>query len=206
MTYCSTFPRSALRIAVTLIELMIVLAIIGVLIQLLLPAIQASREASRRAACQSNLRQVGVAIQNYESAHRALPTGGYTEYRGTWMIAVLPYVEEAEAARDFFRDQVQDDSYKTERYDADVNLPVTSAFYSIFLCPSDEKKRNVFPQPDTGQFHGEVSKHSYVVNFGNTAIDKGPKKGGVKTNTVVAVPEYQGVHFGVGTIRRGDLG
>ncbi len=66
----------------TLVELLVVITIIGILVVLLLPAIQAAREAARRAQCQSNQKQISLAILNYASAHAdELPPGGITNGR-----------------------------------------------------------------------------------------------------------------------------
>src|SRR5579883_117908 len=91
---------SGRRRGFTLIELLVVIAIIGVLVSLLLPAVQKVREAANRASCQNNLKQLGLALQNYHTSNQCFPPGqthikfpsgqvvGYS-----WITQILPYVE-----------------------------------------------------------------------------------------------------------------
>ena len=83
------------RIGFTLVELLVVIAIIGVLVALLLPAVQAAREAARMAQCKNNLKQIGVALQNYHSAYARFPMGGQMNERMSWWYFILPYHEES---------------------------------------------------------------------------------------------------------------
>jgi prepilin-type N-terminal cleavage/methylation domain-containing protein len=79
----------------TLIELLVVIAIIAVLIALLLPAVQQAREAARRSQCNNNMKQLGLALHNYNDAFQAFPIGSAYQYQSAWFVSVLPYVDQA---------------------------------------------------------------------------------------------------------------
>ncbi len=125
------------RNAFTLIELLVVIAIVGLLVALLLPAIQAAREAARRSQCGNHLRQIGVALQTYESAYRSLPSGYISQFTsdGTdtgpgwgWAALLLNNVEENSLSGSI--------RFKLAIEDAANQQPRTMT-PAIYLCPSD---------------------------------------------------------------------
>ena len=129
--------RNQHRRAFTLVELLVVIAIIGILIALLLPAIQAAREAARRSSCLNNLAQIGIALQNYQSAQESLPPGVTNPdgpihsvpegFHMGWLVQLLPYIEE-------------NVTYKHVDFSVGVydkkNAPVRRIGIAVFQCPS----------------------------------------------------------------------
>jgi prepilin-type N-terminal cleavage/methylation domain-containing protein len=144
----------------TLVELLVVIAIIGILVGLLLPAVQAAREAARRMSCSNNIRQIGLAIHNMESATRKLPpasvqlTGSLTSVntelqpylkagttglngadyaRGCYLGAILPYLE-AQNVLNLGNGYNQ----RLDWYHPD-NRPAAGSPISIYTCPSNPR-------------------------------------------------------------------
>lgn len=151
--------------AFTLVELLVVIAIIGVLVGLLLPAVQAAREAARRMQCQNNLKQLGLAMHNYESTYKAFP-GGVGPYGccwGTWQVSILPFMEQSNLAVLY---QNHGGADWGPRYGAAVNRPVAGARIPTLTCPSDTPNA---PIGASATLAG-ITSHNYGVNYGNTSF------------------------------------
>ncbi len=130
--------QSDLRTAFTLVELLVVIAIIGILVGLLLPAVQAAREAARRSQCGNNMVQFGIALHNYEMAHRKLPPGTVDAkgpivhlpvgFHHNWIVQILPMLDERVA-------------YGSVRHSrsiyASANASVRMYSFGTLHCPSD---------------------------------------------------------------------
>ncbi|TWT92864.1 Type II secretion system protein G precursor [Botrimarina colliarenosi] len=143
--------RSPNRGAFTLVELLVVIAIIGILIALLLPAVQAAREAARRTQCKSNLKNIGLALQNHHDTHGAFPAGGWgyrwlpepdggygRDQPGSWLYGILAFMEEG-SIRDIGAGTA---ASSPARDQAMARLLVASV--SVMNCPS---RRPAEPYP-----------------------------------------------------------
>ncbi len=133
--------RSTLRPSqgFTLVELLVVIAIIAMLVTLLLPAVQAAREAARRAACMNNLRQLGIALHNHESAQGRFPANDNDIARGlrdfaSHLVNLAPFIEEAglHGAIDF-------DSDTRPGYQIIGGIPLKQHVVATLQCPSDDR-------------------------------------------------------------------
>jgi prepilin-type N-terminal cleavage/methylation domain-containing protein/prepilin-type processing-associated H-X9-DG protein len=134
----------------TLIELLVVIAIIGVLVALLLPAVQAAREAARRSQCVNNLKQIGLAIHNYESTNSCVPPTGSTVNPQKYGMKprLLPYMEQMPTYNAINWMVTPFSHNVSATYPGDwtdgvtMNATVGAMKLNIFLCPSDMNPAN----------------------------------------------------------------
>ena len=122
------------RAGFTLIELLVVIAIIAVLIALLLPAVQQAREAARRTQCKNNLKQLGLAVHNFEQTFSHLPSSLRPPTPGTIRMALLtgllPYIDQA---------TIYNQYNQTINWSTGINVALSRTKISAFVCPSDPR-------------------------------------------------------------------
>lgn len=141
---CGPVGRPGNRAAgFTLIELLVVIAIIAILIGLLLPAVQKVREAAARLQCSNNLKQLGLAMHNYESTNSAFPLGqelmpGGQQTRRTFLIELLPYMEQNALYSQW------DFNNPSTNTSNDPQTARSATVIRSFLCPSDTIEPNPF--------------------------------------------------------------
>ena len=153
--------RATTRAAFTLVELLVVIAIIGILVGLMLPAVQNAREAARRMSCQNNIKQVVLAVHNYESATKELPAAwtkpALSGDGWSAQARILPFIEAISLADaiDFAAGYGQ----ATIKVDG-VDIPIASYRVPTYLCPSEVN--------DVQRFGTNGPEH-YPLNYGYNA-------------------------------------
>ena len=150
------------RVGFTLVELLVVIAVIGILVALLLPAVQAAREAARSIQCRNNLKQLGLAVLNYEGTHTVLPASVIvdtsvtaTGNNGSWGVhgRILDFIEQGSLA-----DAVD----ITQPWD--FQAAIHRLKIATYTCPSDA---NVTQIRDPGKGRPHLVPTSYGFNMGS---------------------------------------
>jgi prepilin-type N-terminal cleavage/methylation domain-containing protein/prepilin-type processing-associated H-X9-DG protein len=188
--------------AFTLIELLVVIAIIAVLIALLLPAVQAAREAARRTQCVNNLKQLGLAIQNYHDTNVALPPTGSTTVASapqnfSLKARILPFLEQGALynCANFNNGMTAGDPPAANSEDVQYsNTTLLHLQVAAFLCPSDTNIPSTVYNNcnyantignNPGFNSGRLDGPAYFL--GTTSVTLCPPNSGTAANTMTAV-------------------
>jgi prepilin-type N-terminal cleavage/methylation domain-containing protein/prepilin-type processing-associated H-X9-DG protein len=201
-------PRSPLRRAFTLVELLVVITIIGILIALLLPAVQAAREAARRMQCSNNLKQLGIALHGYNGTYNCLPAGAvffnvatgpgaHGANRQTWMVPLYPFIEQ-QAIYDKYQPNLVGGGGSNWAGTANTQPPNGPGCQPIaaLLCPSDGLA-------GTTRTHGagptaqRIALSNYMAFMGNQPYTNGLPA----SNPAHKTPASKKAVFGIGVWR-----
>lgn len=166
------------RTGFTLVELLVVIAIIGILVSLALPAIQAARESSRRSACQSNIRQLGIAALTYEDAYKRLPTSQRPPG-----LTPLPRIAGITFLLPFFEQGSRYDNYdQTKNWHDAANLPAVNQRIPVLQCPSSPRPERLDGLPEASpwvQNVGAATDYSPTIYVDQRLETAGLAKAGV---------------------------
>lgn len=185
------------RQAFTLVELLVVIAIIGILVGLLLPAVQAAREAARRMSCQNNMKQIGLALHNFESTYKFFPparvdaTVGFPVVEmgvpapATGTIAhgpgvfLLPYMEQS---------QVYNIYDLKQSWNSAANAPAIRTQIPSFICPSSPLSERL----DTGNAPGSTAANRWLAAACDYSLANGMngRLGLAPFNLIPPIPGY----------------
>jgi prepilin-type N-terminal cleavage/methylation domain-containing protein/prepilin-type processing-associated H-X9-DG protein len=154
-------PQGKIRPGFTLIELLVVIAIIAILIGLLLPAVQKVREAANRGKCQNNLKQWGLANQNYHDVFKFLPPGSVFNPRHTFVVELWPYIEQDAMAKAYNHNQ---GFYLAPNIVQNTYTGICAQQCATYYCPSDRPGALW-----SGDTYWRV-RGNYVVCWGNNMI------------------------------------
>lgn len=171
----------------TLVELLVVIAIIGVLVSMLLPAVQSVRQAARRTQCANKLRQIGLAVHNYESTHRRFPVnqvgpgrsdtvGGSEAGYYSWLVPLLPFVEQNNLHSQFDLRINNGDGDSFRISESHPNAVAASTSVPLFLCPSDEPSADNrvagLANPASSNYAGNIGWPSKASGFSDGSQSK----------------------------------